>query len=253
MARLLVAVLAVGAVPAGSEVAQAAFPGKNGRIAFVREGEERGIWLVRQAGGGELRLTAGEDYRPVWSPDGTRIVFGSTRDGDGDIFVMDADGRDETKLTRNRTEELKPVWSPDGSGIAFVSRQEGNVDIYLMAPDGSGLRRLTRHRSADRDPAWSPDGTRLVFASNRRGRNQDLYVIGADRSGLERLTHNSGLDWAPAWSPNGGRIVFTRARYWLEQQGLVVLDLDDRERARIAISPASELEPDWQPRQRRVG
>lgn len=78
-------------------------------------------------------------------------------------------------------------------------------------------------------------------------------MIGADRSGLERLTHNSGLDWAPAWSPNGGRIVFTRARYWLEQQGLVVLDLDDRERARIAISPASELEPDWQPRQRRVG
>jgi Tol biopolymer transport system component len=92
------------------------------------------------------RLTRRPGFQPDWSPDGSRIVFGSLDGHDGEVFVMNADGSDLIRLTRNRFEETLPAWSPDGLTIAFASRRDRNTDIYLMNAEGSDQVRLTHSR-----------------------------------------------------------------------------------------------------------
>ena len=100
---------------------------------------------------------------PAWSPDGRTIVFVSWRDGNGEVYAMDADGSSPRNLTQDPAKDVRPAWSPDGRRIAFVSRRDGNSEIYVMNADGSGKRNLTRDRASDDSPTWSPDGRRIAF------------------------------------------------------------------------------------------
>ena len=87
-----------------------------------------------------LRLTSspGKNESPEWSPDGSRIVFVSTRDGKEQLYVIDVDGRSERRLTTNAAADTDPAWSPDGSRIVFVSTRDGNRELYVMSPQGGG-------------------------------------------------------------------------------------------------------------------
>jgi TolB protein len=186
---------------------------------------------------------------PAWSRDGRTIVFVSWRDGNGEVYAMDADGSGPRNLTQHPARDVRPAWSPDGRRIAFVSRRDGNPEIYVMDADGSGKRNLTRDRASDDYPTWSPDGRRIAFLRDTRSSSyaHHLYVVNADGSGLRRLTRietytNRPVVWSPdgrtiyygrylvsadgsgarrlpykaltaaVWSPDGRRIAFTRAR-----------------------------------------
>ena len=93
---------------------------------------------------------------PAASPDGRRIAFASDRDGDLEIYVMNADGGGLRPLTKDPGRDDQPTWSPDGRWIAFTSTRDGGFDIYVMRDDGRDLRRLTENEAIDGDPAWSP-------------------------------------------------------------------------------------------------
>ena len=93
---------------------------------------------------------------PAWSPDGTRMAFNSSSDGNEDIYVMNADGSGQTRLTNNPAEDFFSAWSPDGSRIAFASDRDGNPDVYVINTDGSGITRLTNNLASDLHPSWSP-------------------------------------------------------------------------------------------------
>jgi TolB protein len=140
-----------------------------------------------------------------------KIAFASQRDGNLEIYVMNADGSGQTRLTNNPANESKPAWSPDGSRIAFSSNRDGNAEIYVMNAGGSGQTRLTNNPALDVTPAWSPDGSRIAFSSDRDG-NREIYVMNADGSGQTRLTNNPATDAEPAWSPDGSRIAFDSDR-----------------------------------------
>ena len=171
------------------------------------------IFRVRSNHTGTTQLTyhPAKDEEPAWSPDGARIAFTSTRDGQRAIHVMNEDGTGVTRLTEPTTSSYGPAWSPDGRRIAFVSERAGNPDVYAMNADGTELTRLTSHAAVDRDPAWSPDGSRIAFASDRDG-NLDIYVMNADGSGATRITSNPTPDEHPAWSPDGSTLAFSRVR-----------------------------------------
>ena len=95
---------------------------------------------------------------PAWSRDGRTIVFVSWRDGNGEVYAMDADGSGPRNLTQNPAKDVRPAWSPDGRRIAFVSRRDGNSEVYVMDADGSGKRNLTRDRARTTFQPGHPTG-----------------------------------------------------------------------------------------------
>ena len=128
-----------------------------------------------------------------------KIIFASDRDGNKEIYVMDADGSNQTRLTTNSSLDVEPSWSPNGSKIAFNSDRDGNKEIYVMNADGSNATRLTNNDSLDADLSWSPDGSKIVFNSNRGDNSKEIYVMDADGSNQTRLTNNSAADFPPNW------------------------------------------------------
>lgn len=145
------------------------------------------------------------DGEPVWSPDGNRILFSSQRDsGITQVFVMNADGSQPTKLTGGAGGGAGPSWSPDGARIAF----ESSGNLWIVNADGSLPVRLTLG-GTDRTPAWSPDGRMLAFSS-ARGTHQDIWVLNLQDSSLTNLTNGVGFGGnnSPNWSPDGRKIVY---------------------------------------------
>ena len=137
-----------------------------------------------------------------------RIVFTSKRDGNSEIYVMDANGESQKRLTNHSFLDSEPVWSPDGTRIAFVSnRRWFNLHIYIMDSDGRNLTRIT-DGVRDRNPAWSPDGRKIAFTAYPEELNLEIYVMDADGENQTRLTHKFGGDRHPSWSPDGQRIAF---------------------------------------------
>ena len=135
------------------------------RIAFdtVRNlltGNNREIYSIRTDGTDEVRLTttAGIDMEATYSPDGSRIVFISYRDGaatNGEIYTMRADGTDPQRITRTTFRESRPTFSPDGAQIVFMADYDGSLQLHAMNRDGTGLRQITRGTNYDR-PTLAP-------------------------------------------------------------------------------------------------
>ena len=159
-----------------------------------------------------LTQNASDDWAPVWSPDGQRLAFASSRDGNTEVYVMAADGTNPTNLTQNAdTDGWNLVWSPDGQRLAFTSERDGNTEVYVMDADGTDPTNLTQSAGDDWAPVWSPDGQYIAFTSNRDG-NTEVYVMDADGTNPTNLTQSAGDDWAPVWSPDGQRLAFASNR-----------------------------------------
>ena len=183
---------------------------------------------------------------------GGRIVFGSERDGNLEIYVMNADGASPTRLTDNPGKDGDPAWSPDGARIVFESDRDGAMELYTMNADGSDVTRLTFSEGGgdflNVEPAWSPDGARIAFASNRAG-NAHVYVMDVDGAGVTRLTELPGQ--GPEWSPDGERIAFTG----IDTTGnfdVYVSNLDGSAVTQLTRNPAADGEPSWSPDGQRI-
>ena len=181
-----------------------------------------------------LTRAAGYDAEATIAPDGL-ITFTSVRDGDMEIYTMNADGSGARRLTHRVGPDGGPFFSHDGQRIAFRGRslepgkelddyrvllKDGlwrptSLELFVMDRNGQSLRQVTRLGGANFAPSWHPDGKRLIFASNihdPRGRNFDLYLINVDGSGLERVTFNETFDGFPMFSRDGRRLVFASNR-----------------------------------------
>ena len=172
------------------------------------------IYLTAPDGGRPIRLTRREsqDRFPLWSPDGSRIAFGSQVRGDHwELWVMDADGTDQRQLATDIVAKGHRQWSPDGRSIVFAASVNGDVEVLTVEVGSGRVTRLTNSAGEDGDPAWSPDGRRIAFSSMRDG-NHEIYLMRADGSEQRRITVDATADRSPHWSPDGSRIAFVSKR-----------------------------------------
>ena len=200
--------------------------GRYGLIAFtLRDAAMRlQIFTIRSDGSQQKQLTfEGDNGRPEWSPDGTKIVFASIRDGKPLVGVMNGDGSSEKMLTPRKT----PCWSRDGQWIAFA--RDGQ--IWVMNADGSDIHRITNSDTAKSGPSWSPDDKQMVFIlwgnpGSQTDPQPQIGIMNSDGTNQRFLTTENRTNLchqpdgsetflapahdtnAPAWSPVGNRIAF---------------------------------------------
>lgn len=219
IAAAVVVACSVALLLALSEEAQAAFPGKNGRIAYFDRsgsGDDYEIYSMKPDGTDRTLLSgdAANDYAPDVSSDGEKIAFVSLRSGANKIYVMNADGTAARNLSGSEVGEGGPTWSPDGTEIAF----EKDGDVWVMDADGSDRKNLTKtppvngYEVRERDPAYSPDGTEIAFHKETfRPHDVDLYTISPDGTKLRQVTDFPGKELEPDWSPSGRSLVYVRS------------------------------------------
>lgn len=183
---------------------------------------------------------------PVAGPVTADIAFSSRRDGNWEIYVMDAAGRDQRRLThRDRVEDRFPLWSPDRQQIVFASHVGNTWELWAMGSDGTKQRRLASQIIAKSTRGWSPDSTLVAFAAMTKD-NVDIYVVEVRSGQVTRLTTSEGEDLDPCWSPDGRHIAFSSTRDGIPQ--IYVMDIDGQDQRRITktVSPAEA--PRWSPK-----
>ena len=193
------------------------------------------VCVVLVLGGG---LSA---HATIPGPNG-RIVFGSSRDGNAELYSVNADGGALRRLTWTPQTEQSPAWSPDGGRIAYESEPSGGRwRVWVMNADGSGQTQISPAGSDlvdDIDPAWSPDGTQIAFASTRAG-TWNLWVMNADGSGLRQVSGVFATD--PAWSPDGRRLAYVGS------DGVGVVGVDGSNPHLVSAPGAFASGPSWSP------
>ena len=178
------------------------------------------------------------------SPALARIAFTSERDGNQEVYVMNADGSDPRNVTQSLAQEGSPSWAPTRDRLAFVSDRNGNSDVFVIGVDGSGLQQVTSQTADEIHPAWSPDGALIAYVSNIDG-DWEIFVASAAGTGAVQITHNEYWDSWPAWSPDGRRLAFTSARDGNYE--LYSYDLTSGSETRLTHHPASDAFPAWSP------
>lgn len=183
------------------------------------------------------------------------LVFISRRDGNPEIYGVNADGGGLVRLTTHPGVDEAPTWSPDGTTLAFASDRDGDLDIFTMAANGTGLTNLTSSPGSDFEPQWSPVDDRLLFLSQRDGHRQEasfdlppaseIYVMNADGTGVVNLTQHEAEDAHPRWSPDGSSVAFVSSRDgpWHVRR-LHVMDADG---TNLRFVPGGREPLDWSP------
>ena len=186
-----------------------------------------------------------------------QIAFSSTRDGNLEIYVMDADGNNQIRLTNHPEVDYQPSWSPDGARIAFVSnRNGGNEQIYVMDSNGKNVKLLTNGILGSY-PAWSPDGQTIVYSGYEHEEwvdddeeaNVKIFLIAPDGSNRRKLAGDiPSSDGEPAWSPDSQRIAFVSWREdWTWTGDIGVMNADGTNQKRLTHTEVNERHPTWSP------
>ncbi len=241
-------------------VAQAAFPGQNGKIAFHRTAPGTfgalELWSIEPDGTGEAKLTDPPNEiahsNAAYSADGQRIVFDVSGGGQS-IHMVTATGAGDTPVSSiDPSGSGTPSWSPDGTKIAFTDDQiavSGQRELYVMNADGTGAIRLV-DSGVGQGTSWSPDGSQIAYTGDLSGIDGNIHVINADGTGDVPVTA-SGDDSRPDWSPDGSRITFSSDRNLpcaatICSPGIYAVNADGTGETNLTVT-TRDTNPAWSP------
>lgn len=175
------------------------------------------------------------DAEATLSPDGKKMIYTSTKDGDIELYIMELKSGKEKRITNELGYDGGAWFSPDGKKIIWrASRPKTeaaineykellaqdlvaptNMEVWVANVDGSDAKQVTNFGQANWAPTFMPDSKRIIFASNheyKRGFPFNLYTINGDGSNLQKVSRDKGFDAFPMFSPDGKRIVFASNR-----------------------------------------
>ncbi len=238
--------------------------GKQRRYSWDYD-EHMDIFVARRDGSNLRRLTSarGYDAEGAFSPDGSKIVFSSIRDAYSpeklsaedqkklevdpayfaEIYIMNADGSDQRRLTTSPGYDGGPFFSPDGQRIIWrrFDKEGATADVHTMKLDGSDVRRVTTFAAMSWAPYYHPTGKFVIFTSNKLGfSNFELYLVDAEGTREPvRITYNDGFDGLPVFSPDGKKLCWTANRTADGKSQLFLADWNhDAALAALASAPA---------------
>jgi TolB protein len=225
----------------------------NSRVAFSQLGRSSGF----QIGMYSLLLNrpvnfanaGGTNVSPAWAPNGQQLAFSSSRTGDPEIWISDAQGLGSHRVTDFKGPDVSPTWNPKtGAQIAWISGRTGLPQLYIMDADGSGVQRLTDGGYAT-SPSWSPNGQFIVFAWDRKygpgaPGGQDIYVMEIATKRWIQLTHDGGRCDFPAWSPDGRHIVYANSPDGRADHTRIMTMLADGTDKRALTGSGTDM-PNW--------
>jgi dipeptidyl aminopeptidase/acylaminoacyl peptidase len=242
-----------------AQSAQAAFPGKNGKIAFTTSVKPGDFWIdtietIEPDGSGRASLLLGRD--PTWSSDGASLAYVNGLQ----IFRANADGSNRVAITSGYGH---PSWSPDGAKIAFEDVVCYLVacayDLYTINTDGTGKAAfpIVRSFSWSVDPTWSPTGEKIAHVNggtvcDESGSycNAQIYTIQPDGSGWSRITDDIASDLAPSWSPDGSKLAFASYRDAISE--IYTINTDGTGLTRLTDNSVGDFDPAWSPDGRKI-
>lgn len=178
----------------------------------------------------------------------TRIAFVSKQSGLKEIYLVDFDGYNVERLTKDESVSLSPAWSPTGKKIIYTSYAERNPDLMMIDIFNKKRKPILRLPGLNAAPAWSSDGVKIALVLSKDS-NSEIYVLDKNME-LTRLTHHFNIDTSPAWSPNGKQIAFTSDRSGTGVPQIYIMDAqkgDEAKVERITFDSSYNDNPAWSP------
>ena len=178
----------------------------------------------------------------------TQITFLAQEEGGKEVYLVDFDGYNLRKLTRDNTVNLSPAWSPDGKWIVYTSYAANNPDLIMIDTAGEKRQTLNRLPGLNAAPAWSPDMQKIALVLSR-DQNSEIYLLKKNRK-LHRLTRHFNIDTSPTWSPDGKKIAFTSDRSGTGAPQIYIMDAekgDSGKVTRISFGSSYNDNPSWSP------
>ena len=214
---------------------------KAGRFIFgKRYQSEKGLLrLVAHKMANEIMKIYGE--RELFT---SKIVFISNRDGNDELYMMDYDGHNQTRVTFNKKQDYMPAWSADGKKIAYTSYRNNRAGLYILNPFEGEIEEVVS-KGTSFAPTFSPDGKKLAFCSTLEEGNPEIYVATSEGKKIKRLTFNKAIDTAPSWSPTSREIAFTSDRGGTPQ--IYIMDAEGSNVRRISFGGSYHDAAAWSP------
>lgn len=180
-------------------------------------------------------------HTPIFT---SKIVFISNRDGNDELYMMDFDGHNQTRISFNTIKDYMPAWSSDGQSVAYTSYRQGKAGLYILNIY-EGKQTEVQNEGTNFSAAFSPDGKKLAFCSTLEEGNSEIYVANSDGTNIKRLTFNKAIDTAPTWSPTSREIAFTSDRGGTPQ--IYIMDAEGSNVRRVSFGGSYFDGPAWSP------